>query len=73
MSDLDAKLGEIAAQYDEVQADLSRPEVLTDPSEIRRLGQEPSRLEPVVEAFRTLQATRAELAGAREAARWRGG
>ena len=66
MSDLDTKLGEIAAQYDAVQAELGRPEVLSDPSEIRRLGQELSRLEPVVEAFRRLEATRAELAGARE-------
>jgi len=66
VSDLDTKLGEIAAQYDSVQAELGRPEVLADPSEIRRLGQELSRLEPVVEAFRRLEATRAELAGARE-------
>jgi peptide chain release factor 1 len=66
VSALDDKLGEIAARYDAVQADLSRPEVSADPSEIRRLGQEMSRLEPVVEAFRRLQATRAELAGARE-------
>jgi peptide chain release factor 1 len=66
VSALDDKLGEIAARYDAVQADLSRPEVSADPSEIRRLGQEMSRLEPVVEAFRRLQATRVELAGARE-------
>ncbi|MBA2756067.1 MAG: peptide chain release factor 1 [Chloroflexi bacterium] len=66
MSDLDAKLAEIAGQYDEVQAELSRPEVSADPSEIRRLGRELSRLEPVVEAFRALNATREELAGARE-------
>ncbi len=66
MSDLDAKLAEIAAQYDDVQAELSRPEVSADPSEIRRLGKELARLEPTVEAFRRLEATRAELAGARE-------
>ncbi|MEA2620797.1 MAG: peptide chain release factor 1 [Chloroflexota bacterium] len=66
MSDLDDKLAEIARQYDEIQADLSRPETSTDPSAIRRLGQELSRLEPVVEAYRRLEATRAELAGARE-------
>ena len=66
MSDLDAKLTEVAARYDAVQAELGRPEVLEDPSEIRRLGQELSQLEPVVEAFRRLEATRAELAGARE-------
>jgi peptide chain release factor 1 len=66
MSDLDAKLAEIAAQYDDLQLALSRPEVSADPSEIRRLGQELARLEPTVEAFRRLEATRAELAGARE-------
>ena len=49
-----------------LQAELARPETSTDPAAIRRLGQELSRLEPVVEAFRRLEATRAELAGARE-------
>ncbi len=66
MSDLDAKLTEIAGQYDEVQSDLGRPEVTSDPAEIRRLGRELARLEPVVEAFRRLEAVRGELAGARE-------
>ena len=66
MSELDAKLAEVARQYDEVQAELVAPETSTDPSAIRRLGQELARLEPVVEAFRRLEATRAELAGARE-------
>jgi peptide chain release factor 1 len=66
MSDLDAKLTEIARQYDEVQTDLGRPEVTSDPNEIRRLGRELARLQPVVEAFRRLQAVRAELGGARE-------
>jgi peptide chain release factor 1 len=37
-----------------------------DPNEIRRLGKELARLEPTVEAYRRLEATRAELAGARE-------
>ncbi|HEV8699131.1 MAG TPA: peptide chain release factor 1 [Candidatus Limnocylindrales bacterium] len=66
MSDLDAKLAEIADQYDDAQARLATPEVTGDPNEIRRLGRELARLEPTVEAFRNLQATRAELAGARE-------
>ena len=66
MSDLDATLADVAAQYDEIQAELSRPEVSADPGEIRRLGQELSRLEPTVEAFRRLNAIREELAGARE-------
>ena len=66
MSDLDAKLAEVAAQFDAVQAQLARPEVVVDPNEIRRLGKELARLEPTVEAYRRLEATRAELAGARE-------
>ena len=66
MSELDDKLSEVARQYDDVQAELSRPEVSADPSEIRRLGKELSRLEPVVEAFRRLEAVRAELANLRE-------
>jgi peptide chain release factor 1 len=66
MSELDAKLAEIAVQYDDVQAELSRPEVSADPNEIRRLGKELSRLQPTVEAFRRLEAVRSELAGVRE-------
>jgi peptide chain release factor 1 len=66
MSELDAKLTEIAAQYDDLQAQLARPEVTADPNEIRRLGRELARLQPTVDAFRTLESTREELAGARE-------
>jgi peptide chain release factor 1 len=65
-SELDAKLDEVARQYDELQAELIRPETSTDPSAMRRLGREMARLEPVVEAHRKLAATRTELAGARE-------
>jgi peptide chain release factor 1 len=66
MNDLDAKLAEIAAQYDDLQARLATPEVTVDPNEIRRLGLELARLQPTVEAFRKLEATREELDGARE-------
>jgi peptide chain release factor 1 len=63
---IDAKLVEVARQYDEVQAELSRPEVSSDPDALRRLGKELARLEPVVEAFRRLQDVRSQLEGARE-------
>jgi peptide chain release factor 1 len=66
VSDLDATLAEVADQYDAVQAELAKPEVAADPGEIRRLGQELARLEPTVEAYRRLTATREELRGARE-------
>ncbi|HET9521994.1 MAG TPA: peptide chain release factor 1 [Candidatus Limnocylindrales bacterium] len=65
-SELDAKLADVARQYDDLQAELSLPENSSDPDAIRRLGQEMARLGPVVAAFRRLEATRAELAGARE-------
>ncbi len=63
---LDARLADVARQYDEVQAELAKPETSRDPDAIRRLGQELARLEPVVHAFRNLEATRTELAGVRE-------
>jgi peptide chain release factor 1 len=65
VSDLDAKLAEVAAQYDDLQARIATPEVTADPNEIRRIGRELARLAPTVEAFRNLEATRAELQGAR--------
>ncbi|MDQ3128967.1 MAG: peptide chain release factor 1 [Chloroflexota bacterium] len=63
---MDARLREVVGQYEEVQAELSTPEVSRDPDRIRTLGQELSRLEPVVQAFQSLEATRTELVGARE-------
>jgi peptide chain release factor 1 len=66
VSDLDVKLTEVAAQYDDLQTELTLPETSSDPGALRRIGQEMARLEPVVEAFRRLEATRSELAGARE-------
>jgi peptide chain release factor 1 len=66
MSGLEAKLAEVARQYDDVQLQLARPETSANPDAIRRLGRELSRLEPVVRAYRLLGETQAELSGARE-------
>jgi peptide chain release factor 1 len=63
---IDAKLIEIESQYEAIGAELARPETASDPAAIKRLGKELSQLEPVVEAWREMQATRKELAGARE-------
>jgi peptide chain release factor 1 len=63
---LDAKLDEVARQYDELNAELMRPETSSNPDALKRLGREIARLEPVVETYRRLGETRAELAGARE-------
>jgi peptide chain release factor 1 len=65
-SGLEARLADVATQYDTIQGELASPEVTSDPDAIRRLGRELARLEPVVSAFRSLEDTRRELAGARE-------
>ncbi len=66
MDTLDQKLRAVVVQYESLQAELALPETSSDPDALRRLGRELSRLEPVVATFRSLEATRAELAGARE-------
>jgi peptide chain release factor 1 len=66
VSGLEATLADVARQYDDLQAELARPESMADPNALRRLGRELARLEPVVEAFRELNDTRDELRGARE-------
>jgi peptide chain release factor 1 len=66
MHGLDAKLAGVARQYDDLQAELARPEVATDADSLRRLGRELARLEPVVETYRKLRDLRSDLAGARE-------
>jgi peptide chain release factor 1 len=63
---LDAKLAGLAAQYDEVSSQLATPEVLADPSQLRRLGRELARLQPVVAAYRELGEVRSQLDGARQ-------
>ncbi len=65
-SGLDLKLDGLARQYDDVSAQLATPEVHADPNQLRTLGRELARLEPVVAAFRELNDIRAQLAGARQ-------
>jgi len=66
MDGLDAKLAAVARQYDDLQAQLSTPEVARDPDALRRLGKEISRIEPVVEAYRRLLHLRSSLDEARQ-------
>ena len=63
---LDAKLAGLARQLDDVDAQLTTPEVLADPAQLRRLGRERARLEPVVAAYRELGEVREQLEGARQ-------
>ena len=66
ISGLDSKLADLARQYDDVARQLTTPEVHADPTQLRTLGREMARLEPVVAAFRELNEVRVQLAGARQ-------
>jgi peptide chain release factor 1 len=63
---IDAKLVQIATQYDALQAELARPETGSDPAALKRLGKELSQLEAVVTAWRELLAIRKGLGEALE-------
>ena len=63
---IDAKLVEIAAQYDAMNAELLRPETAADPAALKRLGKELAQIEPVVSTWRDLSGIRKELAEALE-------
>jgi len=63
---LEGRLRALAVQHQALQDELATPAVSADPEALRRLGKELARLEPVVTVFSGLEATRAELAGARE-------
>src|SRR3954471_6223943 len=62
---LEAKLADLARLHDEVTRQLSTPEVHGDPSQLRRLGRELARLDPIVAAYRELGDVRGQLVGAR--------
>jgi peptide chain release factor 1 len=63
---LEARLAEIEAQSLDIQAQLSRPEVLADHDALKRYGREAARIAPVVAVYGELRAVRHELEGARD-------
>jgi peptide chain release factor 1 len=63
---LEDRLAEIEEQLRGIDEQLAQPDVASDLDELRRLGQERARLEPVVTGWQHLRATRGQLAGARE-------
>jgi peptide chain release factor 1 len=60
------RLAGLAREYDEVLADLSRPEVLADQKARIERSRRAKELEPVVSAYRRYQAALDDLAAARE-------
>ena len=59
---LEDRLDEIERRLEAIEAEWSRPEIASDPAEMRRLGREQSQLGPIVENHRALRETRAQLA-----------
>jgi len=66
MSELTAKLTEVEAQYDELNAQLATPEVATDQTHYQQLAKEQARLQPIVEKFHAYQDTEDALRQATE-------
>ena len=60
------RLDELVAEYDNVLAQLSDPEVIADQRRLREVSQRHHELEPVVAAYRAYRDTEADLALARE-------
>lgn len=65
---LEERLREAESRFSEVDAALASPEVLSNLDSLKKLGQERSHLEPIVEAGRELRSLLEERAGARELA-----
>ncbi len=60
------KIAKVVQRYEEIEARLADPEVLSDHIQLRELAQERSDLQPLVESYREYQGLQQELAGARE-------
>ena len=63
---LEDRLEDIERQLAEIDRQLAEPDVASDLDQLRHLGQERARLEPVVAGWQRLRETRRELADARE-------
>src|SRR5450759_4102907 len=63
---IEQKLGQIAIQYDALQAELARPETGSDPAALKRLGREQAQIERVVGAWGEVLAMGKGLAEALE-------
>ncbi len=59
-------LREIEARYEQVQADLQNPEIVSNLAKLKELGRTQSELEPIVDAYRKWKKKSEELKGAQE-------
>jgi peptide chain release factor 1 len=68
-SQLEPRLDEIEANYDRVAAEMSSPDVASDPDRLRSLGKRFAELEDIVVPYREYRATRVQATEARDLAK----
>ena len=66
---MDERLEEIEAKYEELNRQLSQPDVASDPNRLRELGRAHSELEEIVKAYRELKKARSDAEEARALAK----
>ena len=63
--DFDARLAEVEARFEQVQAEMAEPDVAADPDRLRRLGKDFAELQEIVAPYRELRAAVREAEEAR--------
>ena len=66
MRSLDQKLDALEKRFEEVTAELGKPEVIADPTRIHRLAKARAELEPIVDEYRQLKTARGQLEETRQ-------
>ncbi len=66
MPALQSKLASLEERYEQITADLGKPEVASDPAVYQKTAKARSELEPVVNKYRELKSILNQLSGARE-------
>jgi peptide chain release factor 1 len=66
MPDLETKLAALEQRYEQITAELGKPEVASDPTVYRKNAKARSELEPLVDKYRKLKSVLNELSDARE-------
>jgi peptide chain release factor 1 len=67
--DVESRLAQVEARFDQLQSDLSQPDVASDPDRLRRLGKELADLQEIVGPYRELRAARRQSEEARALAK----
>ncbi len=67
--DLDARLAEVEARFEHVQAEMASPGVASDPDRLRRLGKDFSELQEIVAPYREYREARRQAEEARALAK----